>query len=394
MLGSLTPPRGAVAGLLIGVGLYFSLHTLVMAAVPMIAGLRMDAPTWVSAAVVIVYMGAGALGDIPVGVLISRVGLRPVVVTGAVGAATAAGLMFGVRGPAALLALCVLAGLSTAFLMGPLLGALASHAGRDQVRVQLVNAGFQRSGALVTSIVVARVLDTRSIDVALAAAIVLAVLIAAIGFRLGSVGPAPRRVTSGAAPPVLRSRQVQLGLIVGVYLPLLLVYAAAYFPLALLHDGRIALDAGANALIAREIVAILTAFALLPLAHRLRIELLFVIATCATIATLVAAAFVTHSGGFIVLFAVHGVGLTASIVATNVHLYRGTSPASRPTVFALNATSSRVVSVLYPLALAPAAVAVAPLLGVVIVASLLAIAGYLAVLVISRRNPSANDSAY
>ncbi len=362
-----------------GVALYFSLHTLMLTLLPMVNELRVGGSAEVSALLLIAYMGSAALADIPAGAAAARLGLRGTVLIGSALATAGTVLLMIAQGEALAFSGAIIVGVSTAFLMGPLLSAFATLAGSSQVRAQLLSAAIQRGGGLLTSLVVATVLASGRVEFAAVSAIVLAIVIGVMGAALAGrrairavsgspvehPGSPPAPKASEGSPRVLASVQVQLGLIVGLLIPLLLVFAGSYFPMAVLNDQGFASETGAAALVAREVVAIVAALVLAPFAGRLNLTASLIWSTVIGVAGLFAAVFVTDSIAFVVLFALHGVTVSVAIMATNVHLYLGTDLENRHRAFAFGAIISRVSSMAYPLILIHAVSGVSQLLMVV-----------------------------
>jgi hypothetical protein len=362
---------GAVAYIALA-GLFFSVNTAQLLFLPTAARSAGLGPLGVGV-VVAVFTGIGALTDLPAGEVATRRGVPLAILAGC--ALTAAGTAFFLAGPHvwAVLAAALVLGVGSSYLMNPILGALASLAGDRQLHWQLANVCVQRGGGLIA--VIALTAGRVSGPVApgalatLAGTVVIAVLAVAVrgvapagadagpgAGKAGAAAPAGtgqgaprtglRQLTSQAVAIVRGSREAASGVALELVIPAMLVLGFSFLPQlrAGLH-GRLP---AATMLITRETAGLAVVIVAILVLRPRRITGLVIATLAAGAVTTPLLAYGTAPAARLVALGANGAVITVSIVAANLHVYLGTTPATRITGFALSGIVSRVSGIVFP----------------------------------------------
>ena len=356
--------RGASRGRRAGAGLYtalaglfFGVNTAQLLFLPTAA--RQAGLGSLGVGIVIAaFTGIGVLTDLPASELANR---RGVPVTMLIGCSlTVAGTAFFLTGHRiwSVLAGALVLGVGTSFLMNPILGGLSNLAGDNQQAWQLANVCVQRAGGLIAIVALtAGGVSGPVLQGAWASAAGTAV-IAVIALRLRPGDrPAPAALVDSAVPlgrllasavAIVRdSREAASGVALELVIPAMLVFGFSFLPeLRAGVDG--ALSAG-TMLITREAAGLaVVTFAVLVLRPR-RIAGI----VCATLAigaaTMPLLAYSASPAARLVAMGADGAVITVGIVAANLHVYLGTTPATRMYGFALSGIVSRISGIVFPI---------------------------------------------
>lgn len=307
-----------------------------------------------------VFTGAGVLTDLPAGDLATRRGVPQAMLAGC--ALTAAGTAFFLARPdaAAVLAAAVVLSIGSSFLMNPILGALSSLAGERQLTWQLANVCVQRAGGLVA--VIALTAGRVSGPVAPGAWVTLGATAVIAGLAVGVWTDAPRgsvqpvvhgdrrpglgQLAAQAVAIVRGSREAASGIALELIIPAMLILGFSFLP-----QLRAGLDGplpAATMLITREAVGLaVVTFAILVLRPRRMTGIVLATLTIGA-ATTPLLAYAAVPAARLVALGANGAVITVSIVAANLHVYLGTTPATRITGFALAGIVSRVSGIVFP----------------------------------------------
>lgn len=338
--------------------------------------------------VVALFIGIGVLTDLPAGDLAIGRGVPLAMLAGCV--LTAGGTAFFLAGPRAwaVLAAAVVLGVGSSFLMNPILGALSSLAGERQLTWQLANVCVQRAGGLVAVIVLTAGRVSGPVAPGAWATLAATAVIAAIAVTLwlgdragpgssagGAAGPAaalaadrqrhgcdsgvaltallsqPRRspllASARRAAAIVRgSHEAASGVALELIIPAMLVLGFSFLPqLRAGLDGRLS---AATMLITREAAGLaVVTFVVLVLRPR-RFSRVVLVTLAAGAATTPLLAYAAAPAARLVTLGVNGAVITVSIVAANMHVYLGTTAATRITGFALAGIVSRVSGIVFP----------------------------------------------
>lgn len=351
-------PRRLLPAYLALAGLYFGLHSLLLVLIPVAA--RGQFTTAATGVVLMLYSGLGIVADIPAGRAAGRYGVRSVVLAGAAVMLMGAGVL-AVPNAIAVVVAAVVLGAGSSLLLTPILGGLASAAGNRQRGPQVVNASVQRLGALIISLYVSAAVSG-GIGTAWLGAAVLAALIAATATRLPvSVGKLPpsllmqrrhgvqavRTMYRHALQIAVRSRQVAAGLVANVIIGAVMIFGFSFFPVILLDRGQA--DLLGFALATRELVAIGSAVAAGTILRRVPVRRCFIGSLVLTIGSLMALIVVSDPAAICLLFAVQGAAMAFGIIASNSHIYEGTSDANRMYGFAAGGVTARFSGIVVPI---------------------------------------------
>jgi hypothetical protein len=370
-------------------GLFFGVNTAQLLFLPTAARAAGLAPLGVGV-VIAAFTGVGVLTDLPAGDLASR---RGVPVTMLIGCAlTAAGTAFFLPAerPWTVFGGALVLGVGTSFLMNPILGGLSTLAGDSQLTWQLANVCVQRAGGLLA--VIALTAGGLSGPVAQGAWAVVAgtAVIAAIalGLRPGDRAartpdrpapgrpapgrpapgrPAPGRLAAGrlaagrpapppAVPPrrllaqavviVRDSREAASGVALELIIPAMLVFGFSFLPQ--LRAGVSGSLSAATMLITREAAGLaVVTFAVLVLRPR-RVAGLVGVTLAAGAASVPLLAYAAAPAARLVAMGANGAVITVGILAANLHVYQGTTAATRMQGFALAGVASRICGIVFP----------------------------------------------
>ncbi|HEU5419922.1 MAG TPA: hypothetical protein VFV41_19690 [Streptosporangiaceae bacterium] len=322
--------------------------------------------------VVAVFTGVGVLTDLPAGDLAASRGVPLAMLAGCV--LTAGGTALFLAGPhaAAVLAAALVLGVGSSFLMNPILGMLSSLAGERQLTWQLANVCVQRSGGLLAVIVLTAGRVSGPVApgawATLAATAVIAALAVALwrggraaaeaagpaagaGKPAGLAGPAgqragPRRLAGQAVAVVRGSRDAASGLALELAIPAMLVLGFSFLPqLRAGLDGRLT---AATMLITREMAGLAVVTLVVVVLRPRRVTAIVLVTLAAGAATTPLLAYAAAPAARLVAFGANGAVITVSILAANLHVYLGTTAATRITGFALAGIVSRVSGIVFP----------------------------------------------
>ncbi|HMH90456.1 MAG TPA: hypothetical protein VK586_05160, partial [Streptosporangiaceae bacterium] len=160
-------------------------------------------------------------------------------------------------------------------------------------------------------------------------------------------GPPPGRLLARAVAVVRESREAASGVALELVIPAMLVFGFSFLPQlrAGLHG---ALSAG-TMLITREAAGLaVVAFAVLVLRPR-RIAGIVGAALVLGAATMPLLAYSASPAARLVAMGANGAVITVGIVAANLHVYLGTTPATRMYGFALSGIVSRISGIVFPI---------------------------------------------
>lgn len=360
--------RGVLGVYLALTALFFGLHTLLLVLLPATA-VSLGASASVSGVVLVLYTGLGIVTDVPLGRAAQALGVRAVVLTGCAVMLAGSAALLRVSDLTGLVVVSAVLGVGTSFVLGPILGGLAGTVGERQRGPQELNAGVQRVGALAASLFVGHALAGGRTGSAAVGVLVIVVLLALTVLALPRRG-ATRSAAAGRAHPgqlvaqavrrgagvylqagrlLVRSRAVASGVTVNGLIPTLMIFGSSFFPVLLVAQQQVQLVTAA--LIAREGVAVLTVLAAGTAWRRVPIRTLLLVALVPAAASFLALPWVQHPVAVVALFAVHGAAMGLGIVASNVHIYEGTTERDRMAGFAVAGTTSRVAGIAVPLVL-------------------------------------------
>jgi hypothetical protein len=349
-------PRSG-AGLYTGLaGLFFGVNTAQLLFLPTAA--RSSGLGSLGVGVVIAaFTGIGVLTDLPASELANRAGVPVAMLAGC--ALTAAGTAFFLAGPRAwaVLAGALVLGVGTSFLMNPILGGLSNLAGDNQLGWQLANVCVQRAGGLIAIIALTAGGVSGPVPQGAWASVAGTAVIAVIAQRL-RLRPRDRGAPEAAAPPpgrllpravavVRDSREAASGVALELVIPAMLVFGFSFLPQlrAGLHG---ALSAG-TMLITREAAGLaVVTLAVLVLRPR-RIGGIVGAALALGAATMPLLAYSGSPAARLVAMGANGAVITVGIVAANLHVYLGTTPATRMYGFALSGIVSRISGIVFPI---------------------------------------------
>lgn len=309
---------------------------------------------------VALYASIGIVSDNFVGRSAYRFGIRKTILTGATLSLIGIVLIAVSREPVGLISAVVLSGIATSFQMIPVLGGLSSHAGTDQVRAQGTNIMAQRSGALIASFFLGRILsEGGNYSVAIGALTTLVVALAVLCMflkqparksdSLPRVANEPRKPTLTLFGLVKSSPLMRTALIVNVTSPLLTVFGASFFPLILIQLAHPELLAAS--LVGREVVAVGVAAVARRINRRKFLTVAWAGFALIGVAGIVAAMFVSSPALIVILFSLHGGSISSGIMMSNVCVYDSTDPTDRMLGFAATSIFSRISSLLFPIIL-------------------------------------------
>ncbi|HEY6480398.1 MAG TPA: hypothetical protein VIZ00_10230 [Streptosporangiaceae bacterium] len=370
---------GGGAGLYTGLaGLFFGVNTAQLLFLPTAARAAGLGSLGVGV-VIAVFTGIGVLTDLPASELANRHGVPLAMLLGC--ALTVAGTVFFLAGHRAwsVLAGALVLGVGTSFLMNPILGGLSNLAGDNQLAWQLANVCVQRAGGLIAIIALTAGGVSGPVPQGAWASVAGTAVIAVIALRLrpgdraargpaaalaasaGIVTPAdnagatippppappPGRLLSRAVAVVRDSREAASGVALELVIPAMLVFGFSFLPQlrAGLHG---ALSAG-TMLITREAAGLaVVTFAVLVLRPR-RIGGIVGAALVLGAATMPLLAYSDSPAARLVAMGANGAVITVGIVAANLHVYLGTTPATRMYGFALSGIVSRISGIVFPI---------------------------------------------
>jgi hypothetical protein len=303
--------------------------------------------------VIAVFTGIGVLTDLPASELANRRGVPVAMLAGC--ALTVAGTAFFLPHPrtGTVLAGALVLGVGSSFLMNPILGGLSTLAGDSQLNWQLANVCVQRAGGLIAIVALTAggvsgpvPLGAWSSAAGTAVIVVIALWLVPGGRPAATPPVPPGRLLASAVAIVRHSREAASGVALELVIPAMLVFGFSFLPQlrAGLHG---ALSAG-TMLITREAAGLaVVTLAVLVLRPR-RITGV----TCAALAlgavTMPLLAYSASPAARLVAMGANGVVITVGIVATNLHVYLGTTPATRMYGFALSGIVSRVSGIAFP----------------------------------------------
>ncbi|HEY3981688.1 MAG TPA: hypothetical protein VGM79_30835 [Streptosporangiaceae bacterium] len=310
--------------------------------------------------IIAVFTGIGVLTDLPASELANRHGVPVTMLAGC--ALTVAGTVFFLAGQRAwsVLAGALVLGVGTSFLMNPILGGLSNLAGDNQLAWQLANVCVQRAGGLIAIIALTAGGVSGPVKQGAWASVAGTAVIAVIALRLRpgdraaraarapeGTGPPPGRLLPRAVAVVRDSREAASGVALELVIPAMLVFGFSFLPQlrAGLHG---ALPAG-TMLITREAAGLaVVAFAVLVLRPR-RIGGIVGAALVLGAATMPLLAYSGSPAARLVAMGANGAVITVGIVAANLHVYLGTTPATRMYGFALSGIVSRISGIVFPI---------------------------------------------
>ncbi|HEX5288508.1 MAG TPA: MFS transporter [Streptosporangiaceae bacterium] len=361
--------RRSGAGLYTGLaGLFFGVNTAQLLFLPTAARAAGLGSLGVGV-VIAVFTGIGVLTDLPASELANRHGVPVAMLAGC--ALTAAGTAFFLAGPRAwaVLAGALVLGVGTSFLMNPILGGLSNLAGDNQLNWQLANVCVQRAGGLIAIIALTAGGVSGPVPQGAWASVAGTAVIAVIALRLRlrprdpaalapedaapedaapeDAGPPPGRLLPRAVAVVRDSREAASGVALELVIPAMLVFGFSFLPQlrAGLHG---ALSAG-TMLITREAAGLaVVTLAVLVLRPR-RIGGIVGAALVLGAATMPLLAYSASPAARLVAMGANGAVITVGIVAANLHVYLGTTPATRMYGFALSGIVSRISGIVFPI---------------------------------------------
>jgi hypothetical protein len=346
--------RRAGAGLYTGLaGLFFGVNTAQLLFLPTAARAAGLGSLGVGI-VIAAFTGIGVLTDLPASELANRRGVPLTMLLGC--ALTVAGTVFFLAGQRAwsVLAGALVLGVGTSFLMNPILGGLSNLAGDNQLAWQLANVCVQRAGGLVAIIALTAGRVSGPVPQGAWASVAGTAVIALIALRLrpgdraaDPPEPPPGRLLARAVAVVRDSREAASGVALELVIPAMLVFGFSFLPQlrAGLHG---ALSAG-TMLITREATGLaVVTFAVLVLRPR-RIAGIVGAALVLGAATMPLLAYSASPAARLVAMGANGAVITVGIVAANLHVYLGTTPATRMYGFALSGIVSRVSGIVFPI---------------------------------------------
>jgi hypothetical protein len=344
----------AGAGLYTGLaGLFFGVNTAQLLFLPTAARAAGLGSLGVGI-VIAAFTGIGVLTDLPASELANRRGVPLTMLLGC--ALTVAGTVFFLAGQRAwsVLAGALVLGVGTSFLMNPILGGLSNLAGDNQLAWQLANVCVQRAGGLIAIIALTAGGVSGPVPQGAWASVAGTAVIAVIALRLrpgdraaDPPEPPPGRLLARAVAVVRDSREAASGVALELVIPAMLVFGFSFLPQlrAGLHG---ALSAG-TMLITREAVGLaVVTFAVLVLRPR-RIAGIVGAALVLGAATMPLLAYSASPAARLVAMGANGAVITVGIVAANLHVYLGTTPATRMYGFALSGIVSRVSGIVFPI---------------------------------------------
>ena len=334
---------------------YFGLYALFLTVVPSWAS-RYGVGSVQAGVLVAVIAATGLIGDTMVARVSARYGRRRVILAG-IGIASAASVLLATAfGFVMFVIATVFLGLALSMMMSPILSGLSSRAGEDQVSAQSTNAGWQRFGALVTSLFLLNVLSGSSkllvlisMTLLIAALLVLALLLTPADGRLRSVAEAAPPPSVGIVRLIGRSQHLRAGLVSNATTGLLVIVGASFYPLVLvqLHKPDL-LTAG---LVARELLAVGAALIVRRLLTRRALGRFWMVAVVVGAVGLVTFPLVDSDALLVLAFSLHGTAVGLGIVLGNVMIYDGTSRETRSHGFAASAMVGRVATIVFPIVL-------------------------------------------
>jgi MFS family permease len=304
--------------------------------------------------VIAVFTGIGVVTDLPASELANRRGVPVTMLAGC--ALTVAGTAFFLPGPRVwnVLAGALVLGVGSSFLMNPILGGLSNLAGESQLKWQLANVCVQRAGGLIAIVALTAGGVSGPVPQGVWSSVAGTAVIAAIALWLAPGGrPAasppvpPGRLLASAVDIVRHSREAASGVALELVIPAMLVFGFSFLPQlrAGLHG---ALSAG-TMLITREAAGLaVVTLAVLVLRPR-RITGVTCAALAAGAVTMPLLAYSASPAARLVAMGANGAVITVGIVATNLHVYLGTTPATRMYGFALSGIVSRVSGIVFPI---------------------------------------------
>jgi MFS family permease len=344
-----TGPYIALAGLFFGVN---TAELLFLPAAARAAGLGSLGVGIVIAA----FTGVGVLTDLPGGELANRRGVPAAMLVGC--ALTVAGTAFFLPGPQVwlILAGALVLGVGTSFLMNPILGGLSSLAGDRQLAWQLANVCVQRAGGLVAIIALTAGGEPGPVAPGAWAAVAGSAAIAVIAITLAlrparPAGPVarpavpPGRLLASAVAVVRDSREAASGVALELVIPAMLVFGFSFLPQ--LREGvRGSLPAGAM-LITREAAGLVVVTLAVLLLRPLRVSRIVCVTLAAGAVTMPLLTYSSSPAARLLAMGASGAVITVGILASNVHVYRGTTAATRMYGFALSGIVSRISGIVF-----------------------------------------------
>lgn len=365
--------RRAGAGLYTGLaGLFFGVNTAQLLFLPTAARTAGLGSLGVGV-VIAVFTGVGVLTDLPASELANRQGVPLAMLLGC--ALTVMGTAFFLTGHRAwsVLAGALVLGVGTSFLMNPILGGLSNLAGDNQLAWQLANVCVQRAGGLIAIIALTAGGVSGPVPQGAWASVAGTAVIAVIALRLRPgdraarrPGPAsadiahppdpatppdpvppPGRLLSRAVAVVRDSREAASGVALELVIPAMLVFGFSFLPQ--LRAGLHGALSAATMLITREAAGLaVVAFAVLVLRPK-RIAGIVGAALALGAVTMPLLAYSAAPAARLVAMGANGAVITVGIVAANLHVYLGTTPATRMYGFALSGIVSRISGIVFPI---------------------------------------------
>jgi MFS family permease len=347
--------RPAGAGLYTGLaGLFFGVNTAQLLFLPTAARAAGLGSLGVGI-VIAAFTGVGVLTDLPASELANRRGVPVTMLLGC--ALTVAGTVFFLAGHRAwsVLAGALVLGVGTSFLMNPILGGLSNLAGDNQLAWQLANVCVQRAGGLIAIIALTAGGVSGPVPQGAWASVAGTAVIAVIALRLrpgdraadDPPEPPPGRLLARAVAVVRDSREAASGVALELVIPAMLVFGFSFLPQlrAGLHG---ALSAG-TMLITREAAGLAVVTCAVLVLRPRRIAGLVGAALVLGAATMPLLAYSASPAARLVAMGANGAVITVGIVAANLHVYLGTTPATRMYGFALSGIVSRISGIVFPI---------------------------------------------
>jgi hypothetical protein len=309
--------------------------------------------------VIAAFTGVGVLTDLPGGELANRRGVPTTMLAGC--ALTVGGAAFFVPGPRvwSVLAGALVLGAGTSFLMNPILGGLSSLAGDRQLTWQLANVCVQRAGGLVAIIALTTGGEAGPVGPGAWATVAGSAAIAVIAITLAlrsarpagpdsgpPVPPVPLGRLLGSAVAVVRdSREAASGVALELVIPAMLVFGFSFLP-QLRAGVRGPLPAG-TMLITREAAGLAVVTLAVLLLRPLRLARVVCVTLAAGAVTMPLLTYSSSPAARLLAMGASGAVITVGILASNVHVYRGTTAATRMYGFALSGIASRISGIVF-----------------------------------------------
>lgn len=335
---------------------YFGFFTLLLTVIP-ISATRLGGNSTAAGVALALFGGIGIIADGQVGRVVARWGMRRVLLGGVVAALLGVVGLFFATDLITLAVTSAVMGIATSFLVNPILSGMATHAGEKQIRAQAENAIAQRCGAMVAAAFVSGALMDGQDDLMIASVLIGLLIVLGVTSSLlrgaPSASEAPLTATVHSSERTLsyvaRSRRLQSGLLVNLTIPLLIIFGSSFFPLILGREQGAALVVAC--LVGREVVALLAAAVARRFTQRRHLHTFWRAAVICGVAGVVGAMLSDSHVVTVLLFSIHGAGISLGIMTLNVRIYDSTVPDNRMTGFGLASIVGRFANLLFPVLL-------------------------------------------